>query len=241
MTAGGVSYHVASSTPIATANTVNTNTNIGGAAATAITPTSRRRKFASPMPRANNIGMPGSRRYQRHLNKSYLMDQEGELELEDFLIYQHMHNPIFTTKSPLWEKLINTTEERQADLLRAIAPETEPIHHNTSAWDRMDKRLKRLLVSAAHSTSLLSIDTEVRNFIHSQENTLNLFPEDGFGRLLCHGVSQYYGLKPATVNSSPSSRVVVVQQNKSIISPARDLIPFLQSQIQCQSTLNTRV
>jgi len=160
------------------------------------------------------------------------MDQEGELELEDFLIYQQMHNPVFTTKSPAWEKFINVTEERQIELMKTMkATDKVRVHPIASTWDRLDGRLKRMLISSVHSASLHSIDNDIRQFMQSDGKTKNLYAEDSFGRLLCHGVCAYYGLSATTNTVNNVQRVVVVHQNSQGSSAPVQLIPFLQSQI----------
>ncbi|PRP86709.1 hypothetical protein PROFUN_02858 [Planoprotostelium fungivorum] len=182
MTAGGVTYtHL-----MAPATAANPTT----------TPNGRRRKFGSPMPRANNVGLPGSRRYRRWLNKSYLMEQEGELEIEDFVLFHQSHQPVFTTKCQAWDQFVNTTEEHQGEMLKSMGAEFSQNvqQHHGDRWSMMDNRLKRLLISSFGSDALLSIDTQVRNFLEASEVSMDLVSEDTYGRLLC---TMDYGLQRA--------------------------------------------
>jgi len=162
------------------------------------------------------------------MNKAYLMELESELELEDFLLYPTVpHKPVFTNDSQLWGQFVSTTEERQAEMLRVLNPPTE-VHGERPSWEKIDPRVKRMMLSAAQGDPLRSINNDVCNFLQSEEKSIILKSEDGFGRLLCHGVCQYYNIKTQSIlmNGSRVVRAEKTPQSKQTTS----LIHFLQMQ-----------
>jgi len=74
--------------------------------------------------RLNKVGRPGSKRYQRYLNKSYLYEHEWNLLPEDFEVaikssslFSALFDEVNRTK---WEPFIDVTEEQQEYLLRRL-------------------------------------------------------------------------------------------------------------------------
>lgn len=123
------------------------------------------------------------------------MEQEGELELEDFSIY-HKAPSAFSKildepGNVTWEPFVNVTEEHQRKLMNSMGVPVEEERKssrpegNEGAWENLDMRVKRLLVKNWDSDALKSIDEDVRAY--ALEDTVAAkvaAPEDAYGRLL---------------------------------------------------------
>eukprot|EP01117_Protostelium_nocturnum_P006628 TRINITY_DN2386_c0_g1_i4.p1 TRINITY_DN2386_c0_g1~~TRINITY_DN2386_c0_g1_i4.p1 ORF type:complete len:220 (+),score=70.98 TRINITY_DN2386_c0_g1_i4:85-744(+) len=209
------------------------------------TPTHRRRKFASPMPRANRIGLPGSRRYNRWLNKAYLMEQEGELELEDFELY-HKAKSSFSKildepGNVTWEPFVNVTEENQKKMMHSMGCQEEHskksgrIDTNEGAWENLDSRVKRLLLKNFDSDTLAAIDSDVREYAMQDSVAAKIAaPEDAYGRLLYHAICQIYLLKSHSVTVD-QNRVLIIEKKTTFHPLPSWTIPQFLRNIRQQS------
>eukprot|EP01118_Nematostelium_gracile_P014046 TRINITY_DN53_c0_g1_i1.p1 TRINITY_DN53_c0_g1~~TRINITY_DN53_c0_g1_i1.p1 ORF type:complete len:295 (+),score=74.96 TRINITY_DN53_c0_g1_i1:191-1075(+) len=76
--------------------------------------------------RSHNTGRPGSRRYQRFLNKSFLQEQIWDLQVEDFSIKVPTSLSPFTclfesaNNMERWSPFVEVTEEIQCQLLSGL-------------------------------------------------------------------------------------------------------------------------
>jgi len=75
--------------------------------------------------RLEKVGKPGSKRFQRFVNKTYLYQHEWDLQPEDFEIAKKSPSPfslLFDEKiKQLWEPFIDITEEEQEKLLQKLS------------------------------------------------------------------------------------------------------------------------
>lgn len=94
-------------------------------------PTKRKSNSWTPqrdsLKRRENIGKPGSRRHQRWMNRVFLMEQEAELELEDFTVLdpaipRTALSQIFEDSyfNEIWDPFVDITEEQEEKLLMAL-------------------------------------------------------------------------------------------------------------------------
>eukprot|EP00027_Filamoeba_sp_ATCC50430_P009818 CAMPEP_0168560182 /NCGR_PEP_ID=MMETSP0413-20121227/10922_1 /TAXON_ID=136452 /ORGANISM="Filamoeba nolandi, Strain NC-AS-23-1" /LENGTH=274 /DNA_ID=CAMNT_0008591463 /DNA_START=187 /DNA_END=1011 /DNA_ORIENTATION=+ len=94
-------------------------------------PTKRKSNSWTPqrdsLKRREKIGKPGSRRHQRWMNRVFLMEQEAELELEDFTVLdpaiprtalsQIFEDSLF---HEIWAPFVDITEEQEEKLLMSL-------------------------------------------------------------------------------------------------------------------------
>jgi len=215
--------------------------------------------------RRNNIGKPGSRRHQRWLNRMFLMEQEVELELEDFKIFDTTKtalSQIFEDSfcSEIWAPFVDVTEEQEEQLLMSI--DVTLTHKNDKESDlevevsfddeddssddqmfpaqesfkRIDKKIRKVLQQQIENEFLSSMDKEIANYIQIKEfNTLTYSFEDSFHRLICHGICQFYSLRSRSEDSETGDRILVIKKPATILKPSTTLTQFLQQKL-CRST-----
>lgn len=173
------------------------------AAAPGTSPTKRKSNSWTPqrdsLARRNNIGKPGSRRHQRWLNRMFLMEQEVELELEDFTIFDPARTPlsqIFEDSfyNEIWAPFVDITEEQEEKLLMSIDvtlthkndkfrrevavsfdDEDEDddldvkMHPPHESFKRIDKKIRKVLQQQIENEFLSSMDKEIASYIQIKE------------------------------------------------------------------------
>jgi len=159
-----------------------------------VAPTSGRRGYVPPMrhshARATRIGRPGSKRYQRFLNKEYLSEQQWDLEFEDFQAVRFGCTPFSALfeehNSRIWEPFIDITEEEEQWLLRQLE---EGKSSNVEERDELgdwiiiqqeeDNLLDEFVDQAIHgATSLLRIQKDIRKFMRRNPDSPFLLAMD---------------------------------------------------------------
>jgi len=74
--------------------------------------------------RMGKVGKPGSKRYQRYLNKSFLQEQQWDLKPEDFEVIKFSCSPFSVlfeeTNRRKWAPFVDITEEKQNQLLSCL-------------------------------------------------------------------------------------------------------------------------
>jgi hypothetical protein len=146
-----------------------------------VAPTFRRRRFVPPnrdgAARTTRIGRPGSKRYQRFLNKEYLSEQQWDLELEDFQVVRFGCTP-FTRlfeehNNKIWEPFIDITEEEEQWMLRQLEegkPSDLETRDELGDWIVIDQQEENLLDEFVDqivpgSVSMRRVQKDIRKFI----------------------------------------------------------------------------
>jgi len=196
------------------------------------------------VPRSQYIGRPGSRRYQRFLNRSFLTGQEVEVETQDLIVFEAPTiTPLGSLTEPenrkLFEPFVSVTEEEQQVLFASInvhmTPRTNAAdisrqHVSISAaksFQRIDKKIRKLLKVNLKNDFFRDFDQEIANLIQNGSRALEYSFEDSFGRLICHGICQYYSLMSRSIDTT-RGRIVVIERKASTTIPGETLTQYLQ-------------
>jgi len=102
----------------------------------------KRRRYVPPvrdsLSRVKRVGTPGSKRHQRFLNKLFLVEQQWELEPQDFQVVEFTCSPfsvLFEEENrKLWENFLDVTEEQQEQMLTQISDGLRPSKENTDEF-----------------------------------------------------------------------------------------------------------
>lgn len=158
------------------------------------TPTFRRRRFVPPnrdaSARTTRIGRPGSKRYQRFLNKEYLSEQQWDLEVEDFQVVRFGCTP-FTClfeehNNRIWEPFIDITEEEEQWMLRQLE-EGKPADLETrdelGDWIVVDRQEENLFDEFVEPTvhgsiSMRRVHKDIRKIIRKNPDSPFLLEMD---------------------------------------------------------------
>lgn len=159
------------------------------------------------------VGRPGSKRFQRFLNKEFLETAQEDLESRDWDIIDFSttgswfgqlcdeHNRV------VWEPFVDITEEEQDYLIcaandrqRKEASMEGAACNGTSPaarFERIERKPRRALWENPRCEFLQQVESEVIAFLHRCGSPVVeplVMPLDGspYHRLICHGVSQYY-------------------------------------------------
>jgi len=189
--------------------------------------------------RFEDVGKMGSKRYQRFLNKTFLIDQERQLDAADFNIFVHCCTP-FTQlwqepkKLQVWEPFIDVTEERQEELLVSLSVDISNYLQNmteesaSASFKIIDRKIRKLLKRHLRSEFLMALDDEILGYIRLDDyNTLVYSFSDPYHRMICHGICQFYSLQSRSKNSK-GDRVVVVSKTQHTSIPNQTLSQHLQ-------------
>jgi len=226
-------------------------------------PTFRRRRYVPPVrdsqARISRIGRPGSRRYQRFLNNEYLIEQQWDLELEDFQVVRFggtPFTPLFAEHNrKIWEPFIDVTEEEEQWMLRqldgkpteqgdelgdwiVIEKQTEicledfeePTVHASTSMGRIQRNIRNFIRKNPDSPFLLAMDKEISDYVeHGRESLTYLF-ENAFQRMICHGICQYYALISRSEDQPDGTRLTTVSKpKKGVFSTSHTLSEYLQT------------
>eukprot|EP01059_Diplonema_ambulator_P034828 TRINITY_DN7_c0_g2_i10.p1 TRINITY_DN7_c0_g2~~TRINITY_DN7_c0_g2_i10.p1 ORF type:complete len:384 (+),score=57.45 TRINITY_DN7_c0_g2_i10:507-1658(+) len=139
-----------------------------------------------------------------------------------------------------WEPFIEITEEKQAILLEkynkgktAKPPQDTTLTSNTTVsqrWNRIGKPLRSELVrlKGKRDTFFKPVETRLLEYIkaidRSKEDCTEVDPlvlkfDDGYHRLLCHGVVTYYGLFSVSETGDDGDRYTLVHPPKRCPTP----------------------
>jgi len=208
---------------------------------------------------------PGRKRLQRTANRSFLLDKEHEVTVEDFNVF------IAPTQTPLtrlmssqnqkqiWEPFVECTEEQQKELISRmeshIVTDVEKRTNSrrmksssAKSFQSIGSRFRLLLKKNASSDFFLNIDREIVTFLRSDGNEKPLIfeLEHSNGRMLCHGICEYYSLVSKSMNVNINAdepmmesinestldesmkRIVVIMKSGRSTIPGESLSLFLQ-------------
>jgi len=192
--------------------------------------------------RCSYFGRPGSKRFQRYVNKSFLLENEDELRMEDLIVFQA---PTITPLSLLfeernkkiWEPFVSVTEEQQKNMIAIV--EMSSSRHTAAdvtlsspqSFDLIDMKIRKILKNNSESEFFSDLEKELLHYIESDEiDSLAYSFEETYHRMICHGISQYYNLESRSKNEN-GNRIVVVQKKKDSRVPGETLSQFLQRNI----------
>jgi len=193
--------------------------------------------------RFEDVGKMGSKRYQRFLNKTFLIDQERQLDAADYNIFVHCCTP-FTQlweepqKLRVWEPFIDVTEERQEELLLSLSVDISNYIQNmteeannlgpSASFKIIDRKIRKLLKRHLSSEFLMDLDDEIVGYIRLGDyNSLVYSFSDTYHRMICHGICQFYALQSRSKNSK-GDRIVVVSKTEHTSIPNQTLSQHLQ-------------
>jgi len=223
----------------------------------------RRRRYVPPVrdsgARFTKIGRPGSKRFQRFLNKEYLTEQQWDLELEDFQIVRFgctPFTPLFEEhNSRIWAPFIDITEEEEQWMIRQLHEGksleerdelgdwimveeedllvddfVEQIVHASTSILRIQKNIRQYVRKNPDSPFLLAMDKEITDYIETGSGSLTYSFETSFHRMICHGICQYYSLHSRSQDKEDGIRVMVISKPRRGISlPSHKLSEYLQT------------
>jgi hypothetical protein len=196
--------------------------------------------------RETKIGKPGSKRFQRWLNNSYLMGFEEGMEPSDLTIQPpaSMFNRLFEdeTNLHLWEPFVDVTEEQQRKMLNKMCSQskkelkTRPSSLGEESFLRVEKKIRKQLVKFLDSPFLIELDKEIVSFASEQWDTnrrqLKFQFTDSFHRMICHGICQFYSLNSRSVELQGfrSDHKILFISKPAVYSPPEiTLISYLQT------------
>lgn len=171
--------------------------------------------------RMHYVGRPGSRRYQRFVNKAYLLQNENAIKIpEDLLVYS-----IDTSNHPIsrvvldansrkkWEPFVNITEEKQERLIRNLTHRPDHDHHydhhrsNISAYEsfiQIESKIRKVLLTLIDDEFFFNLDKEISDYVNDADNNNNNSSsrktslvynlDDPYQRMITYGICQYYKL-----------------------------------------------
>jgi len=201
----------------------------------------QRQNNAATTPYINNrrVGQPGSKRFQRFINKAFLLQNEQDLEEEDLSVFvaptYTALDAIFEEKNKkTWEPFVETTEGRQRKMIQSLSARGASArrHHHrqsalspTTSFASIKASTRRLLRESEEFVPML--DKEISNFMqNSQLNSLTYTFNDDFDRLLCHAVCQYYQLSSIT-RESHNSKIVAIRKTPKSQIPGATLVQHM--------------
>jgi len=207
--------------------------------------------------RIHYIGRPGSRRYQRYLNRSFLLENERNITPQDLLVFSQITTPLSMVLQDSnhlknWEPFISTSEEKQEHMLKKLTNGSE---HNTN------KSNARRMSSSSASDSFALIDLKIRKlfkksgvleceifdnlekeitcFILGNDNdnnnstSLTYSFDSTYQRMLCHGICQYYRLESRSQSVDDDNdvdhKIVIVKKKHESCIPNETLSTHLQT------------
>lgn len=218
-------------------------------ASTPGTPSNRQKKKKSfgswairdSQSRRDFVGRPGSKRFQRHMNKSFLLEQT-EVSREDFYVFPKTRS-IFgelmndSEKLSQWENFIEVTEDQQEALLVSLSADVSDFLEKEHSQDevtselqfsKIDKKLRKLLKVHLESKILSDLDAQMYEYVNNGNfETLIYSFNEPFHRMICHGVCQFYALHSHSKDVA-EERVVVVSKTKRTRFPKQTLSEHLK-------------
>jgi len=216
-----------------------------------------KRKFLTNL---NNTGKPGSKRYQRFLNNSFLQEQEWDLQPEDWNIVQFSSSPftvLFNEKNKRkWDPFVDITEEEQEQLLVELSSssneekedefgdfvfiESEVKQQEVKIssppiefhFYKVNKRVRNFIRKNPDNPLFRSLDEQIVNYIQLATNQPKIFNfTQSFQRMMCHGVCQFYLLSSKSeVVGSGKKQVIVWRSKKEVSLPTMTLSMYLEKE-----------
>eukprot|EP01116_Phalansterium_solitarium_P018680 TRINITY_DN5041_c0_g1_i1.p1 TRINITY_DN5041_c0_g1~~TRINITY_DN5041_c0_g1_i1.p1 ORF type:complete len:250 (-),score=39.34 TRINITY_DN5041_c0_g1_i1:89-772(-) len=184
--------------------------------------------------RLSRTGRPGSKRYQRFLNKQELLSADS-IEID----------PVWTAGPRLFAELLRTptqcavyaaSADDDTHTSSAGGPSRQQ-RHASSARDRQQPldnitphSLRRLLIKHRESDSVRQLDARIASFLQApsqQRLQLHELTNEPFLRLLCHGICAFYGCSSHS-ETLAGVRVFFVKKAKTHAAPAHS-VPLRQA------------
>jgi hypothetical protein len=202
---------------------------------------SSRRSTRPPINRASTarlsyFGRPGSKRFQRFVNKSFLLDNEDDLNAEDLVVFSSTSTALTLiceeSNKKIWEPFVSVTEEQQKNMIAIIEPTrgtaAEVPLSSARSFASIEVKIRKVLKANIDSEFFLSLEKELLNYIESDDvSTLEYSFPEAYHRMLCHGICQYYNLKSISKNDK-GGRILVVDKKKESRNPGETLIQHLR-------------
>jgi len=207
------------------------------------------RSFSTNFARATYVGRPGSRRFQRHLNKSFLSAPE-EIEAQDIVFFTSPMTPLSNIfekgNQRKWEPFRAVTEEEQGILLKSFGIKMQPDDKTPSErvmrtarmrYDRIEKKNKQILRKIFQDDFFIDLEKDLlKRFLNEdiaerQQGPLEYSFELPFHRVACHSLCQYYNLHSVSKDKSDGTRVVQVQLKNSSLIPGQILSQYLLQEL----------
>jgi len=206
-----------------------------------------------------NLGRPGSKRYQRYLNKSFLQEQQWDLQPEDWEIVNFSYSPftvLFDERhKKKWDPFVDITEEEQEQLLVEltcskldeekedefgdfvfIEPEVKHEEVKISMppvefhFYKVDKKIRKFIRKNPDNSLVRSLDEEIVNYIQLATYQPKIFTfMESFQRMICHGICQFYLLNSKSEVTGSGKRVIVKKPKKEVGLPSMTLSKFLET------------
>jgi len=192
------------------------------------------------------IGRPGSKRYQRWFNGNFLSEQACDLEsnadyrlVEDTSLFRHLFE---AENGELWAPFCDVTEDQQEELFMSIGyyPK-EKTNVGTAlpprlcspaiSFKKIDKTIRGIFDRNFNEELLLQLDQEMITYVQKTDSTKRVYIfKETFHRLMCRGVAQFYSLKASSQDSSGGQRELVISKPPRIILPSKTLCQYLKVQ-----------
>jgi len=190
-----------------------------------------------------NVGRPGSKRYQRFLNKVYLLQHQHEVTDEDINVFLPSCSSFsFLVSTPYnqkqkegrekWEPFVNVTEEREREMIVDILPKSDydqnEIVSAERSWSLIDKRIRQILKSNTQHPFLLDLENEIIEFVASiQSDSIVYHFEEPFHRMICHGICSFYSIQSSSIDKNQQRTTIIRKTTKTVI-PGITLSNFLK-------------
>lgn len=188
-------------------------------------------------------GKPGTRRHQRHLNRTFLTDRVDEVEGQDWFVPDTPSFTFFSCEENVraWETLMNLSEAEQDELFEwfhelSLAEATQPARKYKSAMSGAQAAFNRIDRTARHcmkrqfgsgSYFLSTLDVEILAFANGAETMMTYQLDDSPRRLMCHGICQYYSLISRSVTNKAGVRTTFIYKPKEHTIPTISLLEFM--------------
>jgi len=199
-------------------------------------------------------GRPGSRRYQRWLNRAFLetLEEVDESDYDDFFSERQSIFSVWfdEANADLVEPLLDTSYDLQEETLGSL--DFRQSNVTTFNADVMVARSfkdvnPRMVQLLKHVDFLTALDSKIRQFLVEEssnccneqfvctpfDNYVEFCFHNSFHRLLAHGVCRYYKLSSYSIDSAPG-RTTIVNKPKNFTPnclPPVSVTEYLYSKI----------
>eukprot|EP01119_Soliformovum_irregulare_P002274 TRINITY_DN1255_c0_g1_i1.p1 TRINITY_DN1255_c0_g1~~TRINITY_DN1255_c0_g1_i1.p1 ORF type:complete len:241 (+),score=38.75 TRINITY_DN1255_c0_g1_i1:84-806(+) len=183
-------------------------------------------------------GKPGTRRHQRHLNRTFLTDRIDEVEAEDWFV-PDAYPTFFSNEQNMeaWKVLMEITEDQLQEFFSAMEElsvnEPQPKRYTTAfqgaqaAYAKIDKQTRACMKRHSGSPRLTELDIEILAFANSSEKAISFQFDHSPHRLVCHGICQYYSLISQSVTNKAGVRTTLIYKPDEHTIPTISLTEFM--------------
>eukprot|EP01114_Cavostelium_apophysatum_P017124 TRINITY_DN5012_c0_g1_i1.p2 TRINITY_DN5012_c0_g1~~TRINITY_DN5012_c0_g1_i1.p2 ORF type:complete len:241 (+),score=58.59 TRINITY_DN5012_c0_g1_i1:212-934(+) len=197
---------------------------------------------ASTAGRSSNVGRPGSKRFQRYMNKMYLLKEHHNVTVDDFGIYVVPNPTIFGQifegeNRKIWDEFISLSETRQRRFLNELSSYIRKMDKQSEAkahhsFISIEKSARDGIRKGFQTDFFLNLDKELSDYADDDDDTNSWIYtfEDSYQRLICHGICSYYRLVSRSQDDENGERVVVIKKCKRSAIPGECLADYLRNQ-----------